>query len=91
MNALTDDEAALLYTVQMHGSAAYPISKLSGNRWLIGPWRGWKGFPVCYKTKKAAVAQFEGWMSLALERFADMRRANPDVIITAVGVKGGAA
>ena len=87
MNPLTDDEAALLYTVSMRGSAAYPIQKSSGNRWWIAAWRGWTGFPVPFKTKKAATEQFEKWMALARERFAEMRQSNPNVILTAVGVK----
>lgn len=86
MNPLTDDEAALLYIVQMHGSRAYPIAKLS-SRWVIGPWRGWKGFPICYRTRKAAVEQFERWITLALERWSEMKAANQHLIMTAVGVR----
>lgn len=87
MNALSDDEAALLYTVTMNGSAAYPIFKVQGRHWLIGPWRGWKGFPFVYKTKKAAVKQFEKWMDLARERWAEMKQTNPNALLTARGVK----
>jgi len=86
MNPLTDDEAALLYTVQMHGSRAYPIRKLQ-TRWAIGPWRGWTGFPIMYKTKRQASAQFEKWIQLALERLQAMRATNPHVMLTAVGIK----
>lgn len=86
MTPLTDDEAALLYTVNMNGSAAYPVAKIRG-RWFIGPWRSWKGFPTCYKTKREAVAQFERWASLARERFANMRQTNANVILTAVGIR----
>jgi hypothetical protein len=85
MNPLTDDEAALLYTVTMQGSAAYPIHKVQ-SRWMVGPWRDWKGFPTVYKTKKAAVEMFERWKTLALERWATTK--GPHEILTAVGIRG---
>jgi hypothetical protein len=89
MNPLTDDEAALVYAVQRCGSAAYPIAKVGKkNHWAIGPFRSWQGFPILYKTKRAATEQFERWHSLALERFAAMRQENPNVILTAVGIRG---
>lgn len=87
LTPLTDDEAALLYTVQRCGSDGYPIRKLAPSKWIIDAWRSWTGFPVVYKTKKAAVAQFESWVRAALDRWADMKRVNPELILTAVGVK----
>lgn len=87
MEPLNDDEAALLYVTGMGGSACYPINKLMrGAGWTVGPWRSWKGFPTVFKTKKAAHAMFERWAAGARERFAEMRRADPNVILTAVGV-----
>ena len=86
MQPLNDDEDALLYTVQMHGSAAYPVRKVSG-RWIIGPWRDWKGFPTVFKTKKLAVEMFDRWIALALERWREMKAARPDAQLTAVGIR----
>lgn len=85
MNPLTDDEAALLYAVGRWGSAAYPIQKLQGSRWIIGAFRSWTGFPIVYRTKKAATEQFERWVDLALERWNDTKK--PGTILTAVGIK----
>lgn len=85
MTPLTDDEAALLYTVQMWGSDSYPIQK-QGRAWIWRDWRGVKGTPVVYRTKRAAVAAFQGWIELALERWRDMKAANPSAILTAVGI-----
>lgn len=81
VNPLTNDEGGLLQAVQMHGSEAYPVAKLSG-RWFVTTFRGWKGFPTAFKTKKAAVAQFEAWYALALERWREMKAANPHLMIT---------
>lgn len=86
MNPLTNDEAALLYHTGMWGSAGYPISKMGG-KWFITSFRSWTGFPTAFKTKKAATAQFEAWCDLARDRYAEMRRQNPDVILTAVGLR----
>lgn len=45
------------------------------------------GSPALYKTKGAAVAAFEAWRDLALERWAEFKRTSPHAILTAVGVK----
>ncbi len=87
MEPLTDTEAALLYHVQMYGSDGYPISKLKGPKWLIGPYRDWQGFPIVFKTKRAAFERFELWITLALERWAEFKRYNPNAMLTAVGIK----
>lgn len=87
MNDLTDDEAALLYHVQRFGSDGYPIQKLAGNKWIIRQWQSWSGFPAVFKTKKAATARFEQWVSLALERWSDMKSRKPSLIMTAVGIR----
>lgn len=90
MNPLTHDEGALLYHVSMWGAPGYPIAKLRKGRtpkWIIGPWRSWTGFPTVYATKKAAVAQFERWYDMALERWTAMKQANPNITLTAIGVR----
>lgn len=85
MTPLTDDEAALLYITGCRGIESYPVAKISG-RWFVTQFRSWTGFPIAFKTKKDAVAQFDAWASLARERYAEMRRINPNVILTAVGI-----
>jgi hypothetical protein len=83
---LTDDEAALLYHVQMHGSPGYPVAKL-GKRWIVCDWRTVKGPPLCYLTRKSAVAYVEGWIDLALEKWREYKRTHPLAILTAVGIR----
>lgn len=92
MPPLTDDEAALLYHVMRWGSTGYPIARL-GRKWSIQSFRSWKGFPVLYKTKREAIAQFEAWHALACDRLRAMREANPEhrFTITAVGIRKDAA
>ncbi len=85
MQPLTDDEAALLYHVQMFGSNGYPVERL-GRRWIVRDWRTVRGPPVMFRTKDAAVAQFVAWRDLALERLREMVRQAPGSILTAVGV-----
>lgn len=85
---ISDDEAALFYTTSMWGSDAYPVQEFSG-RWHVGPWRSWKGFPTCHKTKKAAVAQFELWREGFLRRWAEFKQADPQAILTGIGIKLG--
>lgn len=87
MEPLTDDEAALLTHITRWGSDGYPIEKL-GRKWVWRQWRGVKGSPVLYKTKKEAVAVFELWQELVLERWRQfrIRMANPNAIMTATGV-----
>ncbi len=85
MQPLTDDEAALLYHVQMFGANGYPVERL-GRRWVFRDWRTVRGPPVMFRTKRAAVAQFEAWEALALDRLREMKRAQPGSILTAVGV-----
>jgi len=88
MQPLTDDEAALLYHVTRWGSDGYPVRKL-GRGWIVDQWRSVKGPPVVYKTKRAAVAQFDAWLESALARLREMRAANPEhrFTITAVGIR----
>lgn len=85
-NTLTDDEAALLYHVQMHGAAGYPVEK-RGRGWVVRDWRSVTGAPVVLKTKRAAVVRFEGWLLLAKMRWAEFKATHPAAIITAVGIR----
>ncbi len=81
MEPLTNDEAGLIQHVERWGSDGYPIFRL-GRKWQIGTFRTWNGFPVPFKTKKSAVAQFEAWLDLAYERWRAMKLANPKLMIT---------
>jgi len=85
LQPLTDDEAALIYHVHSWGSPGYPIQKV-GRSWHIGPFRSWRGMPSC-STKREAVARFEKWLNLALERWRAMKAARPELIMTGVGIK----
>src|SRR5678815_4152015 len=67
MQPLTDDEAALLYHVGRWGSDGYPIERI-GRSWHWRQWLSVRGAPVVYRTKRAAVAAFEGWCDLARAR-----------------------
>lgn len=87
LQPLTDDEAALIAHVERWGSDGYPIEKI-GKSWQIVAFRSWPGYPTTYETKKAAAEQFRRWLSLALERWAAMKREHPDAIMTAVGIRG---
>lgn len=66
--ALSDDENALLVHVTRWGSDGYPVKKL-GRGWSWS-YRGIKGPPVVYKTKREAIASFERYHSLLLDRAA---------------------
>jgi len=67
MTPLSEDEYALLNHVMRWGSGGYPIDRI-GRRWAWSDWRGVRGSPILYKTKREAVAAFEDWHALALER-----------------------
>lgn len=85
---LTQDEAALLYTVTMHGSAAYPIQKI-GSGWHWRKWRGVKGAPTVFKAKRDAVALFERWMEIKRDAWREIRRTYPNAIMHAYGFRTG--
>ena len=59
---VSEDERALLTHVSRFGSDGYPISKL-GRGWSWG-YRGIKGPPKVFKTKREAVASFEAFMDI---------------------------
>lgn len=64
---LSEDEDSLLTHVTMWGSDGYPIRKL-GHRWT------WNyrslSTPMIYKTKREAVASFEAYEMILIDRAA---------------------
>lgn len=83
---LSDDEAALMCHITRWGSSGYPIERV-GRSWHWRNWRSVRGAPVSYRTKTEAVAAFEGWHDLALERWRAFKRVYPTAILTGQGVK----
>lgn len=71
---LTEDENSLLVHVSMWGSDGYPVHKhhSAGRRGPAWTWeyRGIKGPPVVFKTKREAIASFEAYHSILLDRCA---------------------
>lgn len=65
---LTEDENALLTHVSMWGSDGYPVHKL-GRGWTW-EYRGIKGPPVVFKTKRAAVESFERYHECLIDKAA---------------------
>lgn len=63
MSPITESERALMGHISMWGSAGYPVSKL-GRGWVWREAFGVSGSPKVYRTKREAVAAFEGWMEL---------------------------
>jgi len=39
-----------------------------------------------FHTKRQAVVAFEGWMDLERQRWAEMKRQDPDIFATGVGI-----
>ena len=64
LRGLSEDEKALLNNIGMWGSSGYPVQKVGSRHWTWGPWRGIKGEPVCFTTKRQAVASFEAFMDV---------------------------
>lgn len=85
---MSDDEVALMYHVGIYGSRAYPVERI-GRRWHWRAWRSVSGSPETFRTKGQAVAAFECWMDLARARWAQMKREEPGLIATAIGISGG--
>lgn len=63
---MTKDERDLLDHLCMWGSSAYPIEK-RGRGWHWRDWRGVKGSPTVYKTKREAFAAFGRFRDMLLE------------------------
>jgi hypothetical protein len=75
---LSEDENALLTHISRWGSDGYPIRRLAGNtqsaclpspKW-IWEYRSINGPPVVFKTKRAAVASFEAYYQVLIDRAA---------------------
>ncbi len=65
---LTADENGLLTHIGMWGSTGYPLQKL--RRGWIWSFRGIKGPPVIFKTKREATASFEAYHQILIDRSA---------------------
>ena len=63
---LTEDENALLTHISRWGSDGYPLNHLK--RGWTWDYRGIKGPPVVFKTKRAAVASFEAYHQVLIDR-----------------------
>lgn len=74
---LTQADHELRAHITMWGEPGYPINKI-GSRWYWRDAFGVKGSPLPYKTKKAAIEAFEGWLSLYRIRYAAERQAELD-------------
>lgn len=66
---LSEDENALLAHISMWGSDGYPVRK-RGRGWVWGEWRSIQGPRYTYKTKREAVAAFEAYYDILLDRAA---------------------
>ena len=65
---LNEDEQFVLNHIIRWGSDGYPINKLGKSGWSWGPMRSVNGPPVVFKTKREAVASFERYYELLLDR-----------------------
>jgi hypothetical protein len=65
-NALTRDERDLLNHVMMWGSDGYPVNRC-GRGWSWS-YRTIAGPPVVFKTKHAAIASFEAYHQILIDR-----------------------
>ena len=70
LNYITDNERQMLNHLSRWGSDACPIRKVSGGRWILDEMYGVKLAPVVYKTKLEAVAAFEAYYQLLMDRSA---------------------
>ena len=66
---LTEDENALMTHISRWGSDGYPIRRLAPAKY-IWEYRGIKGPPVVFGTKRAAVASFEAYHQVLIDRAA---------------------
>lgn len=67
---LNKAENDFLQHIGMWGSAAYPVRKTAGGKWLWHEFWGVKGAPVVYKTKKAAVEAIERYLDILRDKAA---------------------
>ena len=64
---ITTEEEEVLTHQSRWGSDGYPVSK-RGRLWWIDGIRGCGRFPVPFKTKKAAVEQWERYMQILRDK-----------------------
>jgi hypothetical protein len=66
MRGITEDEIALLNHISRWGSDGYPVMR-RGRKWWVDDWRGVRGVPSPFTTKRAAVAHFERFLDILLD------------------------
>jgi hypothetical protein len=66
---VTSDEHDLLNHISMWGSEGYPIKRVGSRHWSWS-YRDSINTPAVYKTKREAVASFEAYHSILLDRLA---------------------
>lgn len=66
---LNEDENALLVHISRWGSDGYPVRKVGRKGWTWS-YRAISGPPALYKTKREAVAMFERFHGMLLDRAA---------------------
>ena len=64
---LTENEQYVMTRWSMWGSDGYPIVK-RGREWYVEGNRGLGSCPLMFKTKKAAVAQWEAYIDSIIDR-----------------------
>jgi len=65
---LSEDELFALNHYSRYGSDGYPIRKGKNGKWWVEGIRGCGAFPVPYKTKREASAQWERYISILMDR-----------------------
>jgi hypothetical protein len=65
---LTEDEQAILNHDARWGSDGYPVKRVGSHHWAWGPWRSINGPPVVFKTKREAVASFEAYIAILIDK-----------------------
>jgi hypothetical protein len=65
---LNEDEQAILNHWGRWGSDGYPVSRVGSHHWTWGPWRSIQGPPVVFPTKRAAVASFEAYIAILIDK-----------------------
>jgi len=69
MNLMTENETFILSHWSMFGSEGYPIIR-RGSRWWIDGIRGCGVFPSGFRTKREAVAQWESYIDILIDKSA---------------------
>ena len=76
MEILTTDERDLMTHISRWGSDGYPIRKLK--RGWIWEYRGIKGPPLIFKTKRESIQSFEAFHRTLLERLGAIAKARAE-------------